>query len=150
MMTYFKLFRTFAREMENLIRHEGTVESIEGKHIRVRIMQSSACSACKIASHCTASDSKEKIIDVYRMPAQRLRVGDEVVVSTSGKTASRAVLLGFGFPLALMLVVLMVLLALGRSEGIAALSAVGVLVPYYLTVWLLRHRIAHRVSFAIE
>lgn len=136
--------------MDNTIRHEGKVESIKGKHIRVKIVQTSACSACKIASHCTASESKEKVIDVYQATSHSLQVGDDVIVSTSGKTAGRALLLGFGLPLVLMLTVLVTLLAIGQNEGVAALAAIMVLVPYYLVLWLFRDRIASSISFTIE
>ncbi|MBR1449392.1 MAG: SoxR reducing system RseC family protein [Prevotella sp.] len=136
--------------MDNSIRHEGKVESIEGRHIRVKIVQNSACSACKVASHCNASESKEKVIDVFGAPSRSLQVGDEVVVSTSGKTAGRALMLGFGLPLVLMLAILVLMLAIGQNEGIAALSAVAVLVPYYFVIWLVRDRIASTVSFTIE
>lgn len=136
--------------MENSIRHEGTIESITGRHIRVRILQSSACASCKIASRCTASESKEKIIDVYDDGGRTFNVGDTVTVCTTGKAAGKALLLGFGLPLLLMLAVLSVMLVLKVEEGVAALGAIGILLPYYMVVWLMRHRIAATISFSIE
>ena len=32
--------------MTDIIKHRGIVENIEGSHVRVRIVQTSACSAC--------------------------------------------------------------------------------------------------------
>ena len=136
--------------MENSIRHEGTIESIAGRHIRVRILQSSACAGCKIASRCTASESKEKIVDVYDNGERTFSVGDTVTVCTTGKMAGKALLLGFGLPLLLMLAVLCILLALGVDEGLAALGAIGILLPYYLALWLMRRRIADTITFYIE
>ena len=136
--------------MENSIRHEGTIVSITGNHIRVKILQSSACAGCKIASRCTASESKEKIIDVYDGGERTFNVGDTVMVCTTGKMAGKALLLGFGLPLLLMLVVLCVILAFGLDEGVAALCAIGVLLPYYMVIWLMRHRIADAIAFVIE
>lgn len=136
--------------MENSIRHEGTVESVDGGHVRVRITQHSACSACKIASHCTASESKEKMVDVYHSSITDLKTGDKVVVSTSGQTAGKALLLGFGLPLLLIIAVLGLLLSMGAAEGTAALSALGALVPYYILLWTQRHRIARDIAFKIE
>ena len=147
----FTFFRTFAREMENSVRHEGTIESIEGRHIRVRIVQNSACAACKVASRCNASESKIKIVDVYDEEAAKThQVGDSVVVSTSSRSAGRALLLGFGLPLAMMLAVLVVLLLAGVEEGIAALGAIGILAPYYIAIWLMREHIAEKISFGID
>ena len=64
--------------------------------------------------------------------------------------AGRALMLGFGLPLVLMLVVLIVAMAAGCSEGITALFMLGSLVPYYLLVWLLRDRIARQILFRLE
>lgn len=50
--------------MTDIIKHRGIVENIEGSHVRVRIVQTSACSACSVKEHCNASESKEKLIDV--------------------------------------------------------------------------------------
>ncbi|MBP5337690.1 MAG: SoxR reducing system RseC family protein [Prevotella sp.] len=136
--------------MDNTIRHEGVVERIEGTHIQVRILQTSACAGCKIASHCSASESKEKIIDVHQAPPAGLGVGDSVMVSTSGAAAGKALLLGFGFPLLLLLVVVALMLWLGQGEGAAALGGLAVLVPYYIVLWLCRDRIAQSVSFKID
>jgi len=46
--------------------------------------------------------------------------------------------------------VLIVTLLLIGNEGVAALLALGALVPYYLLLWLLRDSIGRRVSFQIE
>ena len=136
--------------MENSIRHEGTVESVDGEHIRVRIVQHSACSACKVASHCSASESKEKIVDVFHYKQHHLRVGDAVIVGTSSHSVGKALLLGFGLPLLLLLLVTGVLFAAGVNEGITALAALGALIPYYIGLWIFRQRIADNIEFFIE
>ncbi len=136
--------------MENSIRHEGTVESIEGEHVRVRITQQSACSACKVASHCTASESKVKIIDVLHCQRQDLKVGDPVVVCTSSHSAGKALLWGFGYPLLLLLATIGVMLGMEFNDGVAALTAIGALIPYYIILWVFRRRITKSIAFSIE
>ena len=64
--------------------------------------------------------------------------------------AGKALLIGFGLPLLLMLAVLAVLKAAGCSEGMTALLMLGVLIPYYLSVWMLRNRISQDISFRLE
>ena len=135
------------------IRHDGIIESIGADgHVSVRITQSSACASCKIAGHCNASEQKEKVVDVYLCApeARRHSVGDSVVVSTSQSSAGRALLLGFGLPLVLLLAVLAALTAAGMGEGTSALAALAVLAPYYLIIWLCRDRIAGSIRFHIE
>ena len=136
--------------MEKSIRHEGIVESIEGEHIRIKIVKHSACSTCKAATHCTASESKEKIVDIFHYKQQGLKIGDAVVVGTSAHSIGKALILGFGLPLVLLLAVMGLLLATGCDEGIAALAAISSLVPYYLGLWMFRKFIADSIQFTIE
>ncbi|MGX8697449.1 MAG: SoxR reducing system RseC family protein [Prevotella sp.] len=135
--------------MENLIRHDGIIESVDGRHVQVRIVQTSACAGCKVAAHCHTAEAKEKIIDVVDAEGQ-WQAGQTVVVTASSTMAGKALLIGFGLPLLLMLAVLAVLKAAGCSEGMTALLMLGVLIPYYLSVWMLRNRIAQDISFRLE
>lgn len=137
------------KNMNQDIRHDGIIDSIDGRHIRVRILQSTACSACKIASRCSASETKEKLIDVETDPTG-LHVGQQVVVGTAHAVARKALLLGFGLPLLLMVAVVIGFLLAGASEELSGMAALGSLIPYYILLWLLRHRVARQVVFSIE
>ena len=142
---------TFAVEMSTIIRHQGVIESIAGSHLRVRIVQTTACAACKIQAHCNASESKEKVIDVYdKTAAQRCQTGQTVTVTTEGTMAARALLLGFGLPLIIMMAVFFTASAMGLNEGMSALLMLASLLPYYIIIWCLRQRIAKRIRFRIE
>ena len=136
--------------MSNEIKHSGVVESIEGDCVHVRIVQTSACAACKVASHCNASESKEKIVDVYHVARRELHVGDAVTVTASRQVAAQALLLGFGVPFVLMVVVLVIALWLTGSEGVAALCSLAVLAPWYCLLYLLRGRISNKLAFRLE
>ena len=145
------------------IRHDGIVESIgcDG-HVRVRITQMAACAGCKVAAHCNASDQKVKIVDVYhadslgaapegQIPSKSFpfSVGDSVVVATSQTAVGRALLLGFGLPLMLLLLALATMQVAGMDEGASALSSLVVLAFYYLILWLCRNRIDRSICFKI-
>ncbi len=136
--------------MNGKIRHSGVIDSIAEGVVKVRILQQSACAACKVAGYCHASESKEKLVDISCDNAAAYHLGQEVVVSASQQVAFRAVLLGFGAPLFILVVVLAVVLRLTGSEVTAAISAMGSLVLYYAVLWLLRGQIGRRVSFEIE
>ena len=103
-----------------------------------------------MAGYCHASESKEKLVSVCCNNVAAYRPGQEVVVTASQQVAVRAVLLGFGLPLLILVVVLVIVLRLTGNEGMAALSGLGALVPYYAVLWLLRRQISRRVSFEIE
>lgn len=136
--------------MSQKISHSGVVERIEGDCIKVRIVQTSACAACKVASHCNAAESKVKIVDVFGCDTTNYSTGQEVTVWASRDVANRALLLGFGVPFLLLVCVLLIALRLTANEGLAALWALGSLVPYYFALWLLRDRIQRGISFQIE
>ena len=134
--------------MSQKISHAGVIERIEGDSIKVRIVQTSACAACKVASHCNAAESKVKIVDVFGCDTAKYATGQEVTVWASRDVANRALSLGFGVPF--LLLVCVFALRFTANEGVAALLALGSLVPYYFALWLLRDRIQRGISFQIE
>lgn len=136
--------------MSNTIKHNGVVDGVEEGCVRVRILQSSACSACKVASHCNASETKEKIIEVQVADAVKYQLGDSVVVVADTAVGFRANLYGYLLPLLLMVVVLVAVLKITQSEGYAAVSALGILIPYYIGLYLLRNKLRNKLSFSLE
>ena len=136
--------------MSNKIKHSGVVENIMGDSVQVRIVQTSACAACKVAGYCNASESKEKLVDIYHADTRNLKVGDVVTVTASTQVAAQALLLGFGLPFVVLVAVLIAVLLITGNEGAAALSGLGALVPYYAVLFLFRNRIRDKLSFSIE
>ena len=136
--------------MSNKIKHAGVVDGVEGECVRVRILQSSACSACKVAAHCNASETKEKIIDVMDADASHYQKGDQVMVVADTAVGFRASLNGYLLPLILMVATLVGVLAATHSEGLAAVSALGILIPYYVLLFLMRNKLRSRLSFTLE
>ena len=136
--------------MHTQISHSGIVESVAEGCVKVRILQTSACAACKVASHCNASDKKVKIIEVFCDDAASYQIGQEVRVTASRQVAANALLLSFGIPFLLLMLILIVTLKLSENEGVAAIAAIASLVPYYLVLWLFKDRIRQRLAFALE
>ena len=136
--------------MQARISHSGIVETVSEGCVRVRILQTSACAACKVASHCNASESKEKIVDVFCCDTTKYETGQEVTVWASKGVANKALLLGFGLPFLLLIGVLVAVLYLTGNEGVAALAALGSLIPYYFLLWLRRDSIRQQISFHLE
>lgn len=126
------------------------MESVAEGCVKVRILQTSACAACKVASHCNASDKKEKIVEVFCDDAASYQKGQEVRVTASKQVAANALLLGFGLPFLLLMLILIVTLKLSGNEGVAAIAALASLAPYYLVLWSFKDRIRQRLAFALE
>ena len=136
--------------MADIIKHRGIVEKIEGSHVVVRIVQTSACSACSAKGLCNASESKEKQIDVYEVNPS-YRIGEEVVLCGSTSMGMRAVLLAFGIPVLLLQAALFVTMRV--TDGDALLSSIVALlavIPYYLVIYLMKDKLNKTFSFVIE
>lgn len=146
--------------MDNRIRHEGTVISISGNHVRVHILQTSACASCKAASQCTASESKVKIIDVWTDNSADFNVGDNVMVEIANRIGMMSVLVGFIAPIcAVLFGVILTLVLTGEgcifhidepyNQAVAAIAGLLMLLPYYIVLYLLRNKIRKKITFNI-
>ncbi len=135
--------------MKDEISHSGIVESVEDGHVRVRILQSSACAGCHAKSLCSSSESKEKIIDVYAS-SSLCSIGERVTVVGTASMGTFAVVIAFVIPLILMvLTIVLGMMSLGLSELAAVGGGVLMLAAYYLVLWMNRNRISRKLVFRI-
>lgn len=136
--------------MADLIKHQGIIEKVDGQHVIVRIVQTSACSACSAKGLCNASESKEKRIDVYHVE-DSFQVGEEVVLCGATSMGMQAVVLAFGIPVLLLLFVLFVTMRITDGDALfSALIALGAIVPYYIIIYVCRGKLNKTFSFTIE
>ena len=134
----------------NTIKHLGIVENIQGSHLSVRIVQTSACAACSVKGHCSSADSKDKIIDIIDTAAASYQVGENVMVVGETSMGMQAVALAFIIPFFLLIFTLFLFMALIENELYAALLSLAVLVPYYYILWLNKTRLKQKFSFTIK
>lgn len=137
-------------KMADIIKHRGVVEKIDGSHVVVRIVQTSACSACSAKGLCNASESKEKQIDVYESNPS-YRIGEEVVLCGSTSMGMRAVLLAFGIPVLLLLFALFATMRITDGDALlSAIVAMLAIIPYYFVIYLMKDKMNKTFSFVIE
>ena len=134
----------------NTIKHLGIVENIQGSHLSVRIVQTSACAACSVKGHCSSADSKDKIIDIIDTAAASYQVWENVMVVGETSMGMQAVALAFIIPFVLLIFTLFLFMALIENELYAALLSLAVLVPYYYILWLNKTRLKQKFSFTIK
>jgi len=79
--------------VQSQVSHTGIVEGVADGCVSVRILQTSACAACKVAGHCNAAEAKEKMVDVWCADAARYTVGQQVTVAASMAVARKALVL---------------------------------------------------------
>ena len=136
--------------MTNTIKHQGIVENIQGSHLSVRIVQTSACAACSAKGHCSSADSKDKIIDIIDTAASSYRVGEKVMVIGETSMGMMAVVLAFIIPFVLLIFSLFLFMALMENELYSALLSLAILIPYYFILWLNKTRLKQKFSFTIK
>lgn len=136
--------------MADIIKHQGIVENINGSHLKVRIVQTSACAACSAKGHCASADTKEKLIDVTTADASSYRPGDRVIVFGELSMGMMAVLLAFIVPFCILVISVFIFMAVWNDELCSALCSLALLIPYYYILWLNKARMGKRFSFSVK
>ncbi len=132
------------------ISHTGRISSIEPDKISVEIVSESPCSACQVAGLCSAPESKKKIIDVPNDGVTPHYVGEEVELCLGQSLGLKAVLISYVIPVVILLILIVTLSALGKSELLAGLASVGGVAIYYFIVYLFRERLERKYEFYIK
>ena len=109
-----------------------------------------ACASCRAKTLCGMSESQDKLISVATVDAPYYQIGEEVEVSVQQQMGIKAVMIAYVFPFLLVMAVLLGLLEGGVNELSAGLSALGLLVLYYIGLILFRRRIAKDIVFEIH
>ena len=154
----------FAKQRE-MIKHDGIIIALnEDGTALVRIVQTSACAACKAKAMCASTESAEKEMRVqlaYPQPLpigkgentahQTYAIGDEVEVMVQQKMGWKAVVLAYLLPFFIMLAVMLIGNAIWavREEilGTAALCAMAL---YYIVLGLFKDRLQKEFSFTAK
>ena len=132
--------------MDELIRHEGIVLSINGEKAHVQIVQTSACSACKARSMCMSSESQNKEMDAIML--EPMKIGDKVEVEVRERLAWKAVLLAYILPFIVMLAIIAILdFATEWSEAVVGTLSLCGIALYYIGLSVFRNRLQKQFSF---
>jgi len=132
------------------ITHPGIVEKITGDSIFVKILAMSACSSCHAKGMCSVAEIEEKVVEVGMDRKKEIKQGQEVTVSMRKSQGGKAVFLGYIMPFLLLIGVLLLVLNLSGNEGLAGLSAIIILIPYYWLLYIFRDKLKRTFSFRIE
>ena len=133
---------------EEEILHSGRIVEMTPQTISVEIISESACASCHAASLCRMSESKTTIVEG---PAQLgYEPGEEVWVIMKKSMGIKAVTLGYVFPLAILVGVLMGCLVSGANEITSGLLAIGAVAVYYIVLWLRRDKLRNEYTFYIK
>jgi len=132
------------------ITHPGIVDHISEDSIFVKILSMSACSACHAKGMCSVSEIEEKVVEVKKDKDKDLKEGQEVTVTMRKSQGGKAVFLGYIAPFLLMIAILFLVVTISGDEGLAGLSAILILIPYYWLLYIYRDRLKRTFSFRID
>ncbi len=136
--------------IKDQIRHPGRIEKIEEGKITVTILSQSACSTCHSKSMCSVSEMEEKVIDIRNPENIQYEVGEQVTVYMKKSLGTKAVFYGYLFPFLVVFVSLILIISLTQNEGLAALVSLGLLVPYYYLMHLLKDKFSKTFEFSLK
>lgn len=134
--------------MSGEISHKGIVKEFSQKGIIVAIIAESACAACHAKGYCSAADMTEKEIEIDHYEGE-FHIGQHVQVTGKTSQGFKALFLAYLLPFLLIMTVLIVSSGLTGNEGLSGLLSLGILIPYYLIVYLFRNRLKRSFDFEI-
>ena len=159
----------FFASKRKMIKHDGIIIALHGDGTaRVRIVQTSACAACKAKAMCASAESKEKemtavllsdngrpmgygVLDADK-PLLEYKVGDTVEVMVQQKMGWKAVILAYLLPFFVMLAVVAVGSGIGNriaeiGEEVIGTVALCAMAVYYIVLGLFKDKLQREFSF---
>ena len=145
-----------------MIKHDGIIIALNGDGTTlVRIVQTSACAACKAKAMCASAESAEKEMTVILLGDEQWAVGNEVEVMVQQKMGWKAVMLAYLLPFFVMLAVMFVgngLLAMGdgatgllgdeaKREAVLGTVSLCAMAVYYLVLGMFKDKLQKEFSF---
>lgn len=129
------------------LEHVGLVTDSQNGRIKISLV-GSGCSACH-KSLCMLGDSKAKEVEIPENE-NRFKAGDEVIVKINPASGYKAVAILYLIPFILMVLVLVGMSRLEYNEGLAGLTSLLILIPYYGMIYLLKNSLSNQCSIDVE
>jgi len=135
--------------MDEKVVHFGVIQEVSAKKITVAIVNASACSACHAKGACLASDMKEKEIEIYKF-AGEYHTGQHVNIVGKTSQGYKAAFYGYIIPFLFVFVTLILVQSITKNQGLAGISSLAILLPYYAVLYFLRDKIKSSFEFEIS
>ena len=135
--------------MEEII-HIGKIVAIKQDCVSVTFEKSAACSGCSSRHACALNQAQNQIVDIKIENEKKYEIGQTVELELSSSGGFTAVLYAYVLPLCLMLITLFGTLYISNDEFKAATSALVILIPYYITIFLLHKKLSNKMQIKIR
>ena len=152
MCIFFCTFARFLQSKREMIKHDGIIIALnEDGTALVRIVQTSACAACKAKAMCASAESAEKEMTVVLLGDEQWAVGNEVEVMVQQTMGWKAVVLAYLLPFFVMLAVIFTGNALWNvREEILGTAALCAMALYYLVLGMFKDKLQKEFSFTAK
>ena len=137
------------RKMENSIKHEGIVQSVEGLKVTVKMTVGSACSGCHAKGICGAAESRDKVVNAININRLDLSVGDTVAVEMRQTLAMKAVVICYLVPFIVLFASFCLMYLVCSVEWVNVAVSLGLTALYFVLLWVFRKRIEKNVTFVV-
>lgn len=127
----------------------GIVESIGDSYLKVQIHNDSACSTCYSKGVCTSLGSGDRIIEVEFDKTKEVLPGDKVDIQMVSSQGWIAILVGYIIPFILLITTLLIA-SNYTGEATSALMALGILIPYYCILFMVRNKMKKYFRFTLK
>jgi sigma-E factor negative regulatory protein RseC len=131
------------------IKHKGVVSGMSHDTLYVSIINEAACVSCHARSVCSATDFREKEIEITSFH-KIYHPGDIVTIVMRGSQGMNAVLYAYGIPFLILFLSLLLVFTLTGNEILSGLIALAMLVPYFGILWLFRDKFKTTFRFELE
>lgn len=135
--------------MKSNIKHTGFVKQVTSDKLVVNIVSESACSSCHANGACSAADMQDKEIEITNF-SNNYSPGQAVTVILQQSQGFSAVIWSYIVPFFLVFITLIVAVSITENELIGGLTALAVLIPYYIAIYLSRHLLNKAFKFEVE
>lgn len=96
------------------------------------------------------TDLEEKIVEIESYGMGGYRIGQPVTVTLGRSLGFKALFLGYLIPLVILLLSILVMMLLTGNEALSALTGIGLMIPYYAWVYMIREKLRGHFHFRIK
>lgn len=126
----------------------GVVMSVDGPVAKVLIDRHSACSSCRLSGSCGGQECKSLVVEVRVGTRTGLRRGDTVRV-VNRSPGWLAVVIGYGLPLAVLMLSCGLAAIFGLSDACVAFMGLAAVAAYFLLMSCFRKRLERALGLEI-
>ncbi len=133
------------------IEHEGTITKITSSSIFARILAKSGCASCDSKAMCNLSEMEEKIIEItINENNHEYALGETITILLKRSQGNKAVLFAYFLPFLLIVACLLVVLGITGDEGLAGLSSILIVIPYFMILYFYRDKLKSKFEFHLK